>query len=329
MTEAKVTPGRTATDDPEAEAAEWVIRLGDPRLAQSERRAFDAWMAQGPLYRETFRVAQATWDELGGLEPMDWAPGHVPTARSRWKAAVAGFAASALAAAFIMGGVFLWSGNPLTAWMSDHATARGELRVVTLPDGSMAELGPDSALNVAFSATGRRVVLLRGEAYFTIAPKGENETRPFLVEAGGLIAKALGTQFAVDIMSGGVRVVVTEHAVRVRAAHARQPRARVGEGEAVLYTPDRRLTDVAPIRTEFETAWREGRLVFDNRPLGEVVEELNRYRNGRIVIRGEALAKRRVSGIFKVSDAAGAVSRVARELGLRTMDATPLMTILY
>ncbi len=329
MTEAKVKSGQTATGDPEAEAAKWVIRLGDPRLTVSERQAFDIWMAQGPLYRETFRVAQATWDELGELGPMgNRVASHVPTARSRWKAAVAGLAASALAAS-VMGGVFLWSGNPLTAWMSDHATARGELRVVTLPDGSTAELGPDSALNVAFSATNRRVILVRGEAYFTAVPKGENEPRPFSVEAGGLIARALGTQFAVDIMSGGVQVVVTEHAVKVRTAHANQPRVLVSEGESVIYTPDRTLTDVAPIETDFETAWREGRLIFDNRPLGEVVEELNRYRNGRIVIRGDALAERRVSGIFKISDAANAVSRIARELGLRTMDATPLMTILY
>ncbi|MCL4069403.1 FecR family protein [Pseudomonas sp. GX19020] len=315
MTEAKATSAQMITGNPEAEAAEWVVRLGDPRITPVERRAFDDWIAQGPLYSEAFSFARATWNELGTLatDGLDFGD-PAPVGRNWWKAGAAGLAASALTASLI-GALLLWSGNPLTAWMSDHVTARGELRSVTLPDGSIVELGPDSALNLDFSDTERRVVLVQGEAYFTAAPKNTDEPRPFSVEAGGLIATALGTQFSVDIKSVGVQVVVTEHSVAVRDFDdaAGQRSVLVNEGEAITYTSDRSLQVAVPIDAEFETAWRQGRLVFDDRPLGEVVEELNRYRNGRIVIRNAALAERRVSGIFEVSDVSNALSRIAND----------------
>ncbi len=300
----------------EAEAAEWVIRLGGEPLSPEERQSFELWCAQSASHAKAFEFARHTWSDLAALRhapgslaadiasagrssrPSPSLPAVPVIARRRsgfWRYGVA--AAICLIAA--AGAGRFWYGNPATLLASDYHTNPGEQRSVDLPDGSVVELSTDSAIALHFDDRERRVTLIDGAAYFTVAPMGPTEKRPFVVEGANGTATALGTQFAVERLQDAVEVTVAEHDVRVTLADMQGGAKQVvlSPGQSVRYSPAAGLGKVSTRDVEQATAWRRGRLIFDQVPLAEVVAELNRYRRGRIVITGSTLANRRVSGV--------------------------------
>jgi transmembrane sensor len=214
---------------------------------------------------------------------------------------------------------------------ADYQTAPGEHQTVALPDGSSVDLSSGSAIALHFSERERRVELLQGAAYFTAAPMGTNENRPFVVQGENGTVTALGTQFIVNRFPDAVEVSVAEHEVRVALASTDDPAASVvlSAGQSVRYSPESGIGKVGEKNIDLASAWRRGRLVFDRVPLGEVVAELNRYRRGRIVISSNSLASRNVSGVFETNDLDNALRTISQELRLRTASVPPLVTVLY
>ncbi|WP_244538106.1 FecR family protein [Mesorhizobium sp. YR577] len=329
----------------EAEAAEWVIRLGGASVSERDRREFDVWRSKSPKHIQAFDFALKTWGELASLrsEPsaltddLEWATLQrsigVPSAPSRsfglqrlWHLAALSIC---LLAAIGFGG--FWYGNPVTMLMADYRAALGETRTVTLPDGSSVDLSSGSAIALHFDKKERRIELLQGEAYFTAAPMVGDETRPFVVQGDIGTATALGTQFLVDRHSDAVEVVVAEHEVRVALAgsHSQAASVVLSPGQSVRYSSAKGMGKVSERNVELASAWRRGRLVFDQMPLGDVVAELNRYRRGRIVISNSALASRKVSGVFETNDLDDALNTISTELRLRVVAIPPLVTVLY
>lgn len=324
--------------DLDSQAAEWVIRLGDPRLDARTARSFHDWLATSPLHREAYDFARATWRQMGALPdaPPDGLPVPMPARgrgwlRQGWRQGWRQGLALACVALLALGGARYWYGDPLLMLRADHVAGHG-LRIVDLPDGSRAELGPGSALDVDYDDRQRRVTLLRGKAYFTARPAPDAGGRPFRVQAQDVTVTALGTEFSVAIRHHAdapedVAVIVTEHRVQVATDGDRQ--AVVAEGQAVRFSAAQGLSDVRAVDAEFRTAWRQGRLIFDDRPLSFVVAELNRYQRRQIVIRDRAVATRRVSGVFDTADIDSAVARIAEALDLRQMSLPPFVTLLY
>jgi transmembrane sensor len=179
-------------------------------------------------------------------------------------------------------------------------TAVGEQRHVSLPDGSRVDLAPDSRVSLRFSPLRREVRLERGQAYFSVAP---GTLRPFIVQAGGLSATALGTGF--DVRTGPAGTVVAVGAGRVRVA----PVAGLSDkaesidtapvyaqmGQQVSFSPTARRLNVTALGPKEAGCWRRGILQFAGEPLPEVVAEVNRYLNHRIVL-GPAARNARFTG---------------------------------
>lgn len=323
-------------------AAGWAVRLGGGPLSGSERHDLDRWLAENPAHAAAFEEAQAAWDRMGMLR---FAPGDLrydivpprgasptpPSAngkdRARRWTRVAAVAACLL---LLAGGTALWTGDPLVMMTADYRTGPGERRLVTLSDGSTVDLGPASAIAVDYTGRARQVELLSGVAYFTAAPAVAGESRPFVVDAAGGSARALGTRFMVERLSADVEVTVTEHAVEVALATPTgdRPTILLAQGQSVRYS-DNGLGPAETANPERATAWRRGRLIFDNVPLGDVVAALNRYRHGRIVVADRALAGRKVSGVFETDAADAALATIARDLRIGTVSLPPLVTLLY
>lgn len=182
----------------------------------------------------------------------------------------------------------------------------------SLPDGSVAELRDGAAIAVEFTDAQRRVVLLRGEAFFKVA---KNSARPFVVVAGSVQVRAVGTAFSVDLGKSAVDVLVTEGKVAV----ARDSRAPTQAGtanpppEPLLVSAGQRTTvvmsahqaesDIRPVSDgdlKSRLAWRSPRLEFSGTPLIEAVALLNRHNRVQFTIEDPVLARTRVSGIFGV-----------------------------
>ena len=175
------------------------------------------------------------------------------------------------------------------------------------------------------------IELLAGEAYFTVVPRTENETRPFVVVAANGTATALGTEFLVDRDREGADVTVVEHQVEISATTTREKRDSIvlSPGQSVRYDRTSGIGNAREVNLQRTTAWRRGELVFDKARLSDVVAELNRYRRGRIVISDGSLADRRVSGFFRTDELDGALASMTRELGARALNLPPFLTVLY
>ncbi|WP_208112056.1 FecR family protein [Zavarzinia compransoris] len=311
----------------EAAASRWAVRLGGAPLSDAERRSLSAWLAESRDHRAAFEHAEAVLSELSRIgRAAKASPRRVVIRRRTRLYRLA--AAAAVLLALTTG--LLWVRDPLVMLAADFQSATGEARLVRLTDGSEVELSPASAIAVHFTGAERGIELLAGEAVFTVAPLGDGEARPFVVEANGARARALGTQFAVERVATGARVVVLEHRVEVAApGGAEGGRVVLAPGQSVRYDRDGGLKAVAAADIGEATAWRDGYLVFDRIPLGEVADKLGRYRHGRIVIADSALASRQVSGVFRTSELDTALDVITRELGARTVSVFPLVTVVY
>ncbi|WP_338333512.1 FecR family protein [Acetobacter sp. LMG 32666] len=308
-------------DDLEAEAAEWVIRLGGGAPTPAERQAFAAWRALSPQHNMAFQRASRLWGDLdlGGREKQ-----------ARRRRVITHAATGCMAGLFVLGVGFGSGWIEPARWWADYTTETGEIRTVRFEDGSSAVLNSYAALTIRYTARERRVVLLDGEAYFTVAPVLGRESRPFVVEAAGGASTALGTQFMVTRDGANVDTTVTEHSVRVAATgHGGLPQSIiVREGQKVHYGQDG-LTVPQNAPVAVLTAWRNGQIVFDNEPLSSVIGRLNRYRHGRIVLANRTLADRRVSGVFTCSDVERALATISQELRVKSVSIGHLVTVIY
>ena len=297
-------------------AAEWFVRLRHDAVSDGDRAAFEAWRDADPTHAEAYREMERLWAGLDQIErpaPSRDGSDHAQVAvigqaqRGR-RRALQRFAIAASVAALACVGAY---GLAPPGLFADHRTGFGEQREVVLEDGSTAHLNTASALAVDFTAGSRRVVLQAGEAYFQVATDPE---RPFIVEADDGRVEALGTAFSVKRADDAVEVIVTESKVAVSVPGEAVKRLAAGQG---ISFSDGRLGKVVNVDAATALAWRRGRMVFDNRPLGEVLAELARYRQGRILVLDSSVESLPVTGSFSIADTDATLDTIERILPVR------------
>jgi transmembrane sensor len=194
-----------------------------------------------------------------------------------------------------------------------------------LTDGSIVELRAGAELRVAFTDEVRRVILEHGEAHFDVA---KNPARPFVVQAGGIEVRAVGTAFAVEVGEKEVAVVVTEGRVALdspvdrgvvvpRVASepnfalppAARPLAFVDAGgRAVIGTkdsgrdPSAHVEAVTTAEISARLAWRETTLELSGTPLSEAIPMFNRHGRVRLVLEDARLGRIRLSGVLRTNN---------------------------
>jgi transmembrane sensor len=283
---AEAGPPPSPPPSPADTALEWIVRLNSGTASQADRQAYEDWKSSGP---EPMRAAAAAERLWAGLGPALKRPRR---ARARRQAGTALAVAASAVTAAVGSGLF---GPPATL-LADQRTGTGERRSVTLADGSHVALDAASAFDVDFSHGQRKLRLLAGRIHVQVAP---DAARPFDVEASGGTTRALGTAFLVRKDEDAVEVAVTEHAVRVRGPQdGAEGGVVVQAGQQVRYPAQGTAGAPAAADLNALTAWQRGRIVFVDRPLGEVVAELRRYRPGFVVLRGDAVGRLAVTGAF-------------------------------
>lgn len=314
---------RTRVENPARDAAlSWFTKVHSGEATPAELLAFQSWFTQ-PQNRREYEKLSALWGDLDRLGDPRLIPATGAVADLRPAAHLsrrrlllgATGAAAAVAAAVVVALPLLFDG--------DIRTGVGERRSLALADGSRVELDADSALSLAFSPQARRLSLLRGRAFFDVAP---DPARPFEVAAAGGVTTALGTRFSVHLWSDEVTVTVTQSAVRIRAGEAGT--AQLHAGEAVSYDAAG-FGEKEAVSDAQATAWRRGKLIFEDRPLRQVIADVNRYRHGRIVVTNSDLLRLRVSGIFDVHRPDGVLEAITRTLPVRSIALTRYLVLLY
>lgn len=281
------------------------------------------------------RALSAGANERRGAAAVDWALGEGAKAdilegvarglarQRRRRRAVA-----AVAAILLIGGLS-WHLAPTTS----EVTPRGQVVVTrpterTLPDGSRVELADRAEFETAFTAAERRITLRRGAAHFTVRP---DPARPFVVVAGSVVTRAIGTAFAVTLGESGVEVLVTEGRVSV----ARQAPSEVGpdKGAASLASPALvvagekaicegassavSVSTASPQQLEHELAWRAPLLDFSAAPLADAVALFNAHGSTPVVLGAPELGHLKISGVLRANNRAGLLLMLQLQFGLR------------
>ncbi|WP_170216313.1 FecR family protein [Allostella humosa] len=300
----------------EEDAIAWFVLLRDTDASRDDRARHAAWLAASPAHRAAWQDVGALWGGMDALAPAN--QNRPPPPRRRHRAA-------ALAACLLLACVGAWAVAP-PGLFADERSGVGQRRTVSLADGSSVELGTASALSVHFDGSERRVVLHRGQGYFMVAPEAD---RPFVVEAAGGRVTAVGTEFDVKIIDDdsrpSVAVAVAEGVVAVSAGRDGRS-VRVGAGQGLRYGAAL-IGPPGAVDIAEATAWRSDRLVFHERPLGQVVRDLERYRWGRILILDPALAAIPVTGVFNARRTDAALDTIAATLPVRVVRVTDLLAI--
>lgn len=303
-----------------AQAVDWMLRLQeDPEDAALQAR-FQHWLAEDPARAVVYDRARRAMGDASHLltSDLDFAQNaaHKPLMRRRNVAA--------LLLLFLGGSIaFTLADGPMRL-RADVITGTGEPRTITLADGSTVEMNAESAIAIHLTPGERRIKLLRGEAFFQVAA---DATRPFVVEANKGTTTALGTAFDINLTERDTRVVVTEHAVMVASEDGGRAH-RLVEGQQIAYDPDGRLHAPEMADIDTATAWRQGRIIFEDRPLSSVVEQIDRYVPGRIIIPQSDLANRRISGSLDLAKPDAALDAFANAIGIRVTRLSPYLTIL-
>lgn len=314
-TRTETEPKRRARE----QAVDWLLRLDEGDSGTEERGRFEQWLAADPLHRAAFDEAQQLFQMSG--RALAEKPEETRRALRKGERRSTTLLA---ALAVVLGATFWFADGPLRL-QADAITRIDETRIVDLPDGSRVHLNASSAIAENFVAGQRRIKLLRGEAYFEVAP---DPARPFLVEAGEIEVRVLGTAFNVNVTALDTEVTVTENKVEVlpRAGGAG---VSLVSGERVAFLERSGMGQVETIAAGEGVPWRSGRLVFEERPFERVAEELARHLPGRFVVMGDALRGRKISGSFDLSNPQLALDSFAAVFGVRVVQAGPFLTLIY
>jgi transmembrane sensor len=237
--------------------------------------------------------------------------------RGRWSTG-AQIAAALLLAVLGGGAVFalLHRGRPSASEMRVATTARGERSVFRLPDGTHVVLGVASTLKYPGGFDGgAREISLEGEAYFEVV---HDERRAFVVRAGDLVARDLGTEFTVRAYpdDARARVAVREGRVAIRAAASRTaPERVVAPGQLGRLGQGGEPT-IEPADTAVYFAWTQGRLVFDRTPLRDALPELSRWFDLDFRLADTALGGIPLSATLRTQPTPDVLANLAASLGL-------------
>lgn len=288
------------------EALHWVIRQSGGALHDAERAAFDAWYAADIRHQGAYLRAMAINRALDqaqvqkNLRPrrerlvVEWAGASWNRAGSKRAFLMAGVAAGAA----VLVAPALFRSTPDRAVL---ITAKGEFRKVPLADKSVATINSGSQVEVRLTPQKRLVSLTRGEAWFEVA---KDKSKPFIVDTGDVLVRAVGTAFGVRRYANGAEVMVTEGTVEVWSRDGSAQKRQLTAGEHAFV--EVRATDISvarqPQEVERKLAWREGKLIFNNQTLSEAVADFNRYSPRKIVIVDPQLWNRKLVGQYQIDE---------------------------
>lgn len=321
----------------EQRAASWLARA-DGDMDANAKAEFDRWLAADPRHQKAADEVRMVWaafdrpmavDGAVALRARLEALGRRDRQRRMTLGVVLGLAACLA--------VIFWVERPIEKHLDTIPDRIATAHISTpvnqvLPDGSVVEFKSGARITVDFRADERRVILDRGEAHFSVR---KNPRRPFIVKAGTVDIRAVGTAFAVQLGKAEVEVLVTEGKVNVASQRSgisvdsiedatfettRPIPVEVGQQATVKLDADGALPVVSTMTGNAfaeRLSWRVPALEFSETSLAEAVDLFNRYGKIRLQTVDKDVAAMRVTGVFRSDNPEGFASALEATLGLR------------
>jgi transmembrane sensor len=343
-------------------ASRWVEDIRD--ATPQERLAFVAWLKESPGNVRNFLLISMIDQSLEAVDPershdvesllatvdptivelprLPLRPTPKTPQRARWAVAVV-----AAAACVIGGSVIAWFSTGHRDFGSRvFETATGEQRAFELEDGSMIDLNTHSRAAIHFTARGREVRLLNGEALFRVQ---HDANRPFLVYTNDAVIQAIGTQFNVYEHPQGTSVAVIEGRVNIQPAGpaamlSAAPRADASNspsqlpaspGRVVHSSEEAEITHLGEVTVRAApdvtdaVAWQKRRLVFRQQTLGFIAAQFNRYSRKQIRVEEPAVANRVYTGVFDADDVDSFAQALASDPHIGILSTAHTIVITY
>jgi transmembrane sensor len=314
------TPPATTTPDTALlkEAADWVMALRYGGAAERDAEAFERWRRQSPAHGEAWARAEAVMGSFAQL-PAGIGKNALGSLQQQQQQRAGRRRSLQLLGALLVAapaGWLAWRQVPWQEWSADIATTTGERRTLQLADGTQLVLNTATAVDIAFTATERRVHLRAGEILVTTGHADPSPThRPFTVQTAQGSVQALGTRFSVrqlDGAQGASRVAVFEHAVQVHAYSGATRTLRAGEQADFTATA---VQPAVPVDAS-AALWEQGMLLARGMRLADVLAEMARHRSGMLRCH-PAVADLQVSGAIALGDTDMALALLERSLPVR------------
>ena len=283
------------------QAADWVARLsGQP--GEADWLAFEAWLGgadeRRAAYDKALRLSLMVDREAVALAGRLADRPAARPAPMLWGAGLVSVAAVAVTFAAL---------HPTAEPKATiYATAKGERRDIVLADGTRIALSTDTRLSVVTRPDRRELTLASGEAAFKVV---HDPARPFTVHVGDRVLRDIGTEFDAVRRDGLITVSVREGMVAMERPDDSRRRVSLGPGSRAEHREGSQEVMVLAANADDAFSWRSGRLIYRDRPLSEVVDDLNRYGDDQVKTIGPA-AGLRFTGVLTIDNQAAMVQRL-------------------
>lgn len=162
---------------------------------------------------------------------------------------------------------------------------RGMKTLITLPDGSKVKLNSESQIEYYSNFEENRRVNLIGEAFFDVV---KDTLNPFYVKAGDLSVRVLGTSFNVEAFAfeDKIKVALVTGKVMIEKKEGLETRTLEYLDPTEIFVYDRKTSNFN--KSTFDNnetiGWKEGKLIFKEADINEVVKKLERWYGVEIVV---------------------------------------------
>ncbi len=292
-------------------ARDLFVLMQQDNVSLEQQESLEKWLDEDPVHRAAYQQYAQTWQQIELLGKSEYA-GKLKASYERsegnflrdnfsWLINKFVISGAALTTCCLLGIIVItqYLGSPKT---TTYTSAKGEIKSVELPDGSVVTLSGNSHITYKKEGVLRRVELISGEAFFDVKTAKES---PLSVSAGGIKIKVVGTQFNVNAGVDRIRVDVLEGVVKVSCQSDDSKQSlepiRLVAGQSVvksklgeLEKKSVRLSDIAP--------WKNGRLRYKAVPLKELLYDVNRYYSGEIILADKSLENENVSASFNIEN---------------------------
>ena len=311
MSKSKLPSSDDALDPFTEHALARLVHLHSGMETEDDWAAYEDWKSKDSANKAAADRAETLWRKLGpALARRRVKPKSIP---------IVLLISTGLIALIFGSGLF----GPAAFLFADQTAGIGVRRGITLAYGSQVDIDSNTAFDVNLSAAKRELTLHTGRIFVTVAA---DKQRPFMIKAGGGVIRALGTAFGIREEGDETHVVVSESAVQVSYGETGNG-VQVRAGQAVGYSSHRGLGQPQQANIRALTAWRDGQMIFDGRPLGDVAQEIERYRLGRIVFADADLKKLPVTGIFDADDTDGLLETIETVLPVKVFKLPGLVVL--
>lgn len=304
------------------QACAWRVRFNSGKVTPEQAMAFKEWCRQSPEHARAWQASAQAWQWISvGLENEQALQGAydghdqlVATQRSVRRQRRRFLVGGALSTGVLAG--LAWY-SPLDLWpagddyRADFFTRAGEQKHVQLEQGVSLELNTRTRISRIRHAENQSIEFLAGEAeilslgstLLVEVAQGQGQIR---LDHAAMNLRIDRQQVSVTCLQGNIELQLAE-------------RHHLYQGQQLVYEKQQVLRR-QPVALDEVRAWRTGVLNFVDCSLGQVIEEINRYRAGRVILRNAELAQRRVQLVVWLDDTEQAIAMISELYGADRLD---------